>query len=327
MLALCTVPIGCAPATQNAPPASLPDEAPPSRSRAVPEASEHVKVAEQKLQAGDAASAKILLEQRLADEPRDARALLDLGIASEMLEDPEAAKSAYRKAIDLEPELAEALNNLGVLLRDQGALDEAVPLLERAARHNPGSANVQRNLALALEDKGDAAGAERSYRTALELEPEHVMTRINLGLLLVDTGKADAGATELQRAQEQAAGNRPALLAIGYGLRRAGNAQGALSAMRAAVDSGGEPTPAVLAELALAQRAADDRDGGIATLERALALDAKYATAHYLLGNMLAGDKAFDKARKHYLKYLELAPQGEHAERTKERLQAIKRAK
>jgi superkiller protein 3 len=327
MLALCSLAGACTPAAEQPPPAALPDDAPPAKARSVPQASEDVKAAEQKIEANDGAGAKALLEKALAANPDDARALLDLGIANELLEDSGGAKAAYRKAIELQPDLAEALNNLGVILRDEGDLDAAVEMLERAARANAGSANVQRNLALALEDKGDAAGAERAYRTALELDPEHVMTRINLGLLLVDSGKAEAGAIELRAGQVAAKGDRPALLAIGNGLRRAGDAKGALSAMQSAVDSGGDPTPAVLAELALAQRAADDRDGAIATLERALKLDAKYATAHYLMGNMLAGDKAYDKAKKHYESYLKLEPKGEHAARAKERLDQLKKLK
>jgi tetratricopeptide (TPR) repeat protein len=63
------------------------------------------------------------------------------------------------------------------------------------------------------------------------------------------------------------------------------------------------------------------------TLERALKLDPKYATAHYLMGNMLAGDKAFDKARKHYQDYLKLEPNGEQAARAKERLEQLKKMK
>jgi Flp pilus assembly protein TadD len=328
-LVACTLALGaCTPAAEQPPPAALPDETPAARSaRSVPEASEHVKAAEQKIAGNDAAGAKELLERAISENPDDARAHLDLGIANEMLENAAGAKTSYRKAIELAPDLAEALNNLGVLLRDEGSLDEAVALLQRAARSNAGSANVQLNLALALEDKGDAAGAERAYRTALEIDPDQLMTRVNLGLLLVDSGKAEAGAVELRNTTSLAQGNRPALLAIGNGLRRAGDAKGALAAMQAAVDSGGDPTPAVLAELALAQRAAQDRDGAIATLERALKLDAKYATAHYLLGNMLAGDKAFDKAKKHYEQYLKLEPKGEHAERAKERLAQLKKAK
>jgi len=287
----------------------------------VPKASDLVKQAEQKIQAGDAEGAKSLLEQAIASDGGDARAHLDLGIANEMLGDAEAAKAAYRAAIDVQGDLAEALNNLGVLLRDGGELQEAIGLLQRAAEANAGSASVQMNLALALEDAGDGPGARKAYERALSIKPDEVMTRANLGLLLLAMGEADEAQRQLQQAMRSAKDNRAALLAIGNGLRRSGEPKLAVQAMQAAVKAGGEaPTPALLSELALAQRAADDRDGAIATLGEALALDAKYATAHYLLGNMHAGAKRFGEARKHYKAYLKLDPGGPHAERATERL-------
>lgn len=294
--------------------------------RSVPKASELVEQGEQKLEAQDPAGAQALFEQAIAEAPDDPRAHLDLGIALEMQNDVDGAEASYRRAIDLQSDFAEALNNLAVLRRARGDLDEAVALLERAAAANPRSAAAQTNLALAQEDRGDLPGAERAYRRALELDPAAVMTRVNLGLLLVDMGKAQEARRHLGEALPEAEGNRAALLAIGNGFRRAGDAAQAVVAMEAAVAAGDGPTPALLAELALAQRAAEDRDGAIATLERALKLDAKYATAHYLLGNMLAGAKRFAEAKKHYRRYLELEPDGQHAARAKERLEMLKKA-
>jgi tetratricopeptide (TPR) repeat protein len=181
------------------------------------------------------------------------------------------------------------------------------------------------NLALAFEDAGDLPRSEQAYRTALELEPENVMTRVNLGLLLLKSGQNDAAAKELQAALQNATGNRAALLAIGNGLRRAGDPQGSLRAMQAAVQSGEEVTPALLSELALSQLAAGDRDAAIASVTRALELDARYATGHYLLANMLAAAKRTDEAKKHYERYLALEPKGQHAQQARERIKLLKR--
>ena len=306
--------------TKPAASAPLPDEpAPPPR--VVPKASPLVKDGEAKLQAKDLQGARALFEQAIAADPSDARAHLDLGITAEALGDAKAAEQAYRKAVELAPDLAEAHNNLGVLLRDRDELEEAVVEL------NPRSAAAHGNLALALEDSGDAAGAEREYRAALEIEPEDVMLRVNLGLLLVNAGQAEPGKAELRRALPGAKDNRAALVAIGNGLRRVGDAAGAVQAMQGAVDAGSEPTPALLTELALAQRAAGDRDTAIATLERALAMDAKFAAAHYVLGNMLAGAKRMADAKKHYERYLALEPKGPQADEARERLRVIKQLK
>lgn len=296
--------------------------------RSVPQASQFVQQAEARLAENDAPGAHALLEQALRETPDDPRALLDLGIVREMLDDKQGAESAYRKAIEVDGTLAEALNNLGVLVRERGALDEAVALLVRATRANPHSASAHANLALAFEDAGDGEGAKREYASALEIEPNDAMVRANYGLLLVQLGDSPGAIEHLSRAASAAQGNRAALLAIGNGLRRAGDANGALRAMESAVQAGSEAvTPALLAELALAQRAADQRDAAIATLEKALGIDERYATAHYLLANMLAADRRFPEASQHYQRYLKLAPDGEQAKLARERLDVIQKRK
>ena len=312
--------------SSGAPNAPLPEEAPPP-ARTVPTASPLVKDGEAKLQQNDVQGARALFEQAAKEDPSDARAQLDLGITCEALGDPKAAEGAYRKAVEIDANLAEALNNLGVLLRDRGELDEAVPLLDRAAKANPGSSAAQANLGLALEDKGDLAGAEAAYRKSLQLKDPDLMTRVNLGLLLVGKNDLEGGKQELRAALPGAAGNRAALVAIGNGLRRASDAEGALQAMQGAVQTGGEPTPALLSELALAQRAAGDRDSAIKTLDHALDLDPKYATAHYLLGNLYAGAKKVADAKKHYERYLALEPKGQQADQARERLKMLKTLK
>jgi len=306
------------------PPANADDRlAEPERS--APEASALVKDGEAKLAANDAAGAKAAFEQALAANPRDARAALDLGIASELLEDLAGAEAAYRKALEIEPAFAEAQNNLGVLLRDRGSLDEAITLLQSAVAANPDSAAAHQNLALALEDGGQLAPATKEYQAALQLAPDDVMTRANFGLLLLKQDQKEAAARELNRALGQAK-DRAALLAIGNGLRRAGDAPGAVRAMQQAV-AAGEPTPALLSELALAQRAAGQNAEALATLKRALVQDSSYAIAHYLMGNMYAADQRFPDARKSFERYLKLAPQGDQANNARARLQLIQKKK
>jgi superkiller protein 3 len=293
--------------------------------REAPSASTAVKEGEGKLQANDAAGAKASFERALADNPRDARAALDLGIADEMLEDLEGAENAYRKALEIDANFAEAQNNLGVLLRDRGALEEAVELLDRAAKTNANSAAAHQNLALALEDSNQLDRAGKEYARALELAPDDAMTRANYGLLLLRQNKKQEAARELSQALGQAK-DRAALLAIGNGLRRAGDGEGAVRAMEQAV-AAGQPTPALLSELALAQRAAGQDVKALASLDRALDVDPKYALAHYLKGNMLAADKKFPEAKQQFETYLKLAPTGEQAANARARLQVIAQQK
>lgn len=291
----------------------------------VPPASELVQRGENHLAVNELAQARSLFEQALVDDSNDARANLDLGIVMEMLGDIEAAETQYRKAIAIQPDFAEALNNLGVLLRVKRELDEAVLVLRKAVRYNPSSASGHMNLALALEDSALLEQAEAEYREALRVNPNDAITRANLGLLLLRMEQRDAAARELKIALSQAADNRAALVAIGNGLRRAGEPSGALQALQAAIRAdGAEPTPSLLSELALAQRAAGDRDEAIRSLRRALEIDENYAIAHYLMANMLAAKRASAEAAKHYQIYLQLEPKGAQAERARERLKLIR---
>jgi protein O-GlcNAc transferase len=325
----CVLFLGCGgAASEQRPSASAADARLAASENSAPEASALVQQGEAKLAQNDAAGAKALFEQALSANANDSRALLDLGIASEMLGDAKGAENAYRRALAAKSDLTQAQNNLGVLLRERGELGEAITLLQAAVKAAPDSVAGHQNLALAYEDQGALDKASSEYARALELSPNDAMTRSNYGLLLLKLKQQDAAVRELKQAAHDASGNRAALLAIGNGLRRAGAADAALDAMEAAVATGGEPpTPALLSELALAQRSGGKRTEAVATLEKAISLDEQYATAHYLLGNMLASDQKFAEAKKHYERYLKLAPNGEQAERAKERLAVIQKRK
>lgn len=315
---------GCAGSSTQRPPQN-PDALLPDGPQA-PAGSDTVKEGERLLQEGELAEAKAAFERAVADSPNDARAHFDLGLAHDMLGEGDAAAEAYRKALGLDPKLSEARNNLALLLRERGELQEAVTLLREAVDQDPASAKAHANLALALEDSGDLGAAQASYEEALRLDPGALMTRVNYGLLLARKGEREAAAEQLLQAKSEASGNRAALAAIGPGLRMVGQPVPAVEALNAALSAGdGQPTPALLSELGLALRAGGDREAGKEALRRALKLDSKYATAHYLLGNMCAGDEQFGEAVKHYEAYLRLAPNGPQAGRAKERLQMARK--
>ena len=314
---------GCA---QAASPRTDPDHglAEQDSARQVPSASTIVRDGESKLSAGDAAGARALFEQAIAENAHDARAYLDLGLTLEALDDVEGAERAYASAIENDATLSEAHNNLGVLLRDKGDLPAAIKAFQTALANNARSASAHLNLAMAFEDAGAAADAEVEYRRALEITPSDAMARANLGLLLLGIGRGDDAKRELRIAASHAQGNRAALLGIGNGLRRAGDPGGAVDAVRAAIAAGdGQPTPALLAELALAQLAAGARPAAIETLTQAIELEPGFAVAHYLIANMYAASQQPALAATHYRRYLELDPNGASADQARERLAIV----
>lgn len=292
---------------------------------AAPSASEAVTRAEGLLARGEAAEAEAVLREALETDDQDERAHLDLGLALEMQERFEDAEQSYRAALAVNEAFPEALNNLGVLLRDSDRTEEAVASLREAIRVRPGFASAHLNLGLALEDAGAFEEAAASYERVIELAPQAATARIQLGLLQLGSGQRDQALITLRRAVQPSSGNRALLSALGSGLRRAGDAPMAMRTLQQALDAEETPAPPpVVAELALAQFAADHRPDAEATLGALIRRAPNFATAHYLLANMLAARQAFDDAARSYQAYLRAEPDGPHAEQARGRLNFVR---
>jgi Tfp pilus assembly protein PilF len=295
--------------------------------RPTPQASPLVREGEALLAKGDAAAAKAKFEAQLATHKDDVRAWLGLGLAEEVLGDVKAAEKAYREAIAVDGSFAEAHNNLALLLRDADRLPEAVTELEQAVHADPKLASARTNLAMAYEDEGRAGDANEAYAAAVKLTPDDAMLRLNYGLFLLGQGDAesDHALAELRAAQAKARGDRAVLVGVGNGLRRAGKPNEAVRALEAAIQGGdGKPTPALLSELALAQHAAGMSPEAKASLEQALRLDPKYASAHYVLASMLASEGNKRGAMDHYQRCIDADPKGPLAEKAREKLKVVK---
>lgn len=126
-------------------------------------------------------SAEQALRRVLILNPRQWRAHYHLGGLFDALRRREAAKAAYRQAIDCEPRAWEPINNLAVILLEEGtpaALKQARLLLELAiALESTGDAVMAHyNLALVCYRLGDTAATQRVARELLKLAPaEHPM--------------------------------------------------------------------------------------------------------------------------------------------------------
>jgi Tfp pilus assembly protein PilF len=298
---------------------------PPPTAKAKPKSSPLVREAEQLLAKGDAQGAHDKFAQAVQADAADVRAQLGLGLSAEALGKPEEAEAAYRAAIAADASFAEAHNNLALVLRDRGDDAAAIEELKEAARLDPTLASAQSNLALAYEDAGNVAEASASYARAVQLSPKDALLRANRALFLIAQGKNDDALTDLRAGLAAAQGDRAALVALGNGFRRAGKPDEAVRALTQAIGAGdGKPTPALLSELALAQLAAKQESDAKASLEKALGLDPKYATAYYLLGSVEA-DRDPKTAKKHYEKCIALEPNGPLAAKAKAKLAQLKK--
>jgi Tfp pilus assembly protein PilF len=91
---------------------------------------DRIKRAEQFIQAKAFDAARNELNQAVAEDPHNAKALFYLGVASEALGDAEGAKSNYRKALGENPKLVDAAQNLSALLLDGGDPKSALTVAE-----------------------------------------------------------------------------------------------------------------------------------------------------------------------------------------------------
>lgn len=290
---------------------------------APPGASADVAAAEEHLASGRLDEAEQAL-RAILERSDDARAWFDLGLVHEARGRAAEAIAAYRRALDRVPAFVEAAVNLSSAQLDADAASEARSVVEATLRAGADHAALHENRGLACEALADLACATESYTEALGRDGARIRARVNLGLLRLREGEQASALEHLRSALEVVGEERAWLLAIGNGLRRAGDAPAAVIAMRRAVRAGDDPpTPAILAELALAEHAAGQPDAAIATLRRAIDRDANYATAHFLLGSLLAGTGERDAARTALREYLRIAPNGDFAARARAHLERL----
>jgi superkiller protein 3 len=129
---------------------------------------------------GDYAEAERIFRQVIREQPNNANAHKNLGVALSDQGKLEEAIAAYRRALELDPDYAYAHKNLGVALSDQGKLEEAIAAFRRALQFDPDNATAHNNLGFALEQQGKLEQAIKSYRRALELDPDFPTAQNNL---------------------------------------------------------------------------------------------------------------------------------------------------
>lgn len=290
-----------------------------------PPATPRVLEGERLLSEGKTGEALRVFERAVSEQPKDARAWLDLGLAREGLGEMASAEKAYRRAAQNDPGFPDPLNNLGVLLREDGKLDEAITVLERAVKLDPGLSAARFNLALAYEEVGRRDDAEREYLAAIAELPNDPVPRINLAMMLLEMGRPEDAALQLQTAVPLVRRDVLLSIAVGEGLRRAGLPEEALPVLRNALALADEPPPTeLLAELALAFYATGDVESAEATMARAVNQDELDPALQYAYGSILAKRGALGEARAHLRRAIELDPKGPYADRARARLQTIK---
>jgi len=115
---------------------------------------------------------------------------------------PEAAREAYRRALELDPAMADAHVNLGRQLHVEGERGRAEPHYREAARLDPDDPTPHFNLGVLLEEVGRREEAVHAYRQAILRDPDFADAHCNLGLLLETLGRDQEAVRHLMAAHQ-----------------------------------------------------------------------------------------------------------------------------
>ena len=124
-----------------------------------------------------------------SDEELTADDWFEMGRELEAAE-PEVARQAYERAVQMDPGHGDAHLNLGRLLHEAGLLGEAEAHYRLTLAIRPTDATALFNLGVSLEDLGRPEEAIRAYQDASRSDPEYADAYYNLARLYEKRGNA-----------------------------------------------------------------------------------------------------------------------------------------
>jgi len=112
------------------------------------------------------------LQSVLKDDPKNLKALIQLGNAYFDSGQFDRAVAAYSKALEIDPNNADVRTDLGTMYRRKGDYDRAIAEFKKAAEIDPKHVNSRYNLGIVLlHDKGDIKGAIKAWEDYLKVQP------------------------------------------------------------------------------------------------------------------------------------------------------------
>ncbi len=145
---------------EKAPPAILPMSKPPSvEAPAQPTAEMKSQIA--------------ALQDILKKDPKNVKALVELGNIYFDSNQADKAIENYSRALELEPRNPDVRTDMGIMYRRKGQFDKAVTEFKKAAEADPKHVNSRYNLGVVLlHDKGDLKGAVKAWEDYLKVDPD-----------------------------------------------------------------------------------------------------------------------------------------------------------
>jgi tetratricopeptide (TPR) repeat protein len=265
--------------------------------------------------AGSYPEAVALLEGTIARHPDDADARLLIGTALALLPSRGEALEQLQAAVRLRPDSAPAHDALGMAYSRFVEPELARRAFERAVELDPGLVRARVHLALNLAGRGDAEAALEQLAAAIAGAgdaPEAAYAHYVTGLIHSERDEPEPAAEAFEKAVALRPDDAAALLQLGTARRRLLDHAGSLQAFRRAVEltpadararyelgrellEADQPAEAVTHLRAALSSSPDDRSA-LYSLARALQLDGRPEEARELLARLreIAGRSGLD---------------------------------
>jgi tetratricopeptide (TPR) repeat protein len=221
--------------------------------------------------------------------------------------DVESAIRGYHEYLEAHPDSVEARSNLGAALARAGRYDEAIAEYDRALSKSPDNPALLLNLGLAYYKTGRPAEAATRFERAASLAPQF---KDQVTLLLASCynslGKYKQSIALLAPLEQEKSADQA--FDYLYGTALIGDGQNASGA--AVIDrilSRGDSAEALLLRGTLKLRA-NDHDGALADVEKAIALNGRLPGAHARLGEIQFGVGEIERARTAFAQELAFNP-------------------
>jgi superkiller protein 3 len=254
------------------------------------------------LEAKQFAEAKEILTKSVATNSNDVLAHYYLGVACGGLGDNSGATASYKRAIELDKKFAEAYVNLSALQLDLKDASGALATAE-AGLKNANEADLYLNRAIALEALGKKEESMTAYGAAVQHMPDNLSLRVTFAQLLVGGGKKDEALAQIRHVKES---DDTKLLAIAAIVARQIDAfADCVAILDRAISV--KDIAALRVRRGMCREDLKDSAGAKTDYERAIAMDAKFAPAHFYYGVLLQKAKEQKKACAELTQAAELA--------------------
>ena len=144
------------------------------------------------LQVGNSALAAELISIALQNNPLNASAHHNLGLALQELQRFEEAIVSFTQAVSIKEDYAQAIFNRGLALHAAGRLDHALADFDKTIELQPHDAQAWNSRGVVLQDQLRWDEAVQSYAAAIAAQPAYAQAYYNQGNALLEAGRFEA---------------------------------------------------------------------------------------------------------------------------------------